>query len=666
MEVTINHQSEGSMPVQISIWDPLTSDSFSVYFLFPDTVYVGTRKSIDKWESIIEVGKYSINSTYRLSILFKPNSVITFTFSNSTWSNTIVIKNATILERPMVNLSIFASSKAGSIATLKNYRVIIPTQTYYNYFVGSLKDILYIIYACIAILAIFAFRSEFCLVFNKTRGLVKNIKYFIRTRKESYIFFAILLFSFLLQAFLSTVGSHPYDMFTQKIWAYIISYYGLGGLYPISLITPSGRASGKPSIVNSYYPYPPLLGYYYMFIGKIYSSFYPSFEFNTPYLSFLIKLPLIIITLFVGCLIFSFIKKKVGLKFALLLMLIFTVNPALILNTVVWGQNDIFLALFLICSLLTFKISVTASLFFLILSLLTKQTAIPPVVLMLILMIKKYGFKKILTSITFPLTCIFLLLFPYLYSGYSLLFIINVSIGDKVFNKIAREQALGIPEWQKVVSGGAYNIWPIMTFVFNHQLGWSRFTYPDFSSNQIFRTTYNKFGLYLTSFFFILILLLSLISSKTRNDNEEAKIAYMLYLIVFSSYLFLTRMHERYLFLTIPFLIIAFPWIKNKKIFIMLYGSLTLTFFLSIYAILSLTATWVPQFLPNFIPNANPFNSLAFLFTSNDFLISTLSIVNILIFTFSLCFAFLKILCMPIGYRIQLRLFWGKKCNRIN
>jgi Gpi18-like mannosyltransferase len=639
MTVTVNKQSEGSMPIQISIWDPISSDTLSIVFSYPNVVYCGTRKSIDTWETITEIGQYSVNSSCRVSILFIANTSITISFSNSTWSNVTAIKNGSILQRPVVNLSFFSTSTYNeSTSTIDNYRVIIPTQSYYSYFVGSLKAWIYLIYVGISVLIVFGFRTEFLSLLKKGVDLLKRFILFIVKSKDGHKLLIILLFLFFIQVFLSTLGSHPYDIYTQKVWTYSIHQYGLASLYPESLIVPSGSARFGLSLINSYFPYPPFQSYSYLLVGSVYSFFSPTFDFNSPYLSFLLKLPSIFVTLLVACLIYFFIKRKLNSKYAFLLTLVFASIPALFFDTAIWGQPDIMLALLIICAILTLEYSVSASLFFLIASLLSKQFAIFPVALIFLLILIKYPLKKTLRGLILAICCVFLLLVPFLFSGYSLFFITNVSIGDKVFN-IASAQPLGVPLWQQTVSGGAHNIWPILTLISNNQTGYSRFTFTDSAPNQIFGLPYVSFSVYLLFAFFVFILFLGLISIRRKEKNEAAKIAFISYLVIFSVYLLSTRMHERYLFMTIPFLILAFPWIKNRKIFAIICASLSATFFISIYSIFTLAAVWVPQALPNFLPSANPLNSIAYLFVTNDLAISALCIANVLIFAFSITFA---------------------------
>jgi hypothetical protein len=631
-------QSESSMPVQVALWDPITSDAFSIFFSYPNTVYCGTRKSSNNWETIIEMGKYSTNSSNVLSISFEANKRITFSFSNSTWSNETVINSGAILQRPMVNLSFFSSSSVNeSVSIFDNYSVVIPTQSYYSYFVGSLKGWLFLVYAGISGLIVFAFKAEFLTLFRKSRASLKRLKWFSIGSKDRNWLLAIIFVSIFVQMIFSTLGSNPYDIFTQKVWAYTTSRSGFEGLYPVSLLVPSGSARFGWSVVNSYFPYPPLQSYPYLLVGQIYSLFSPAFNFSSPFLSFLIKLPSFLVTALVSCLIFFFVKKQVNSKYAILLTFLFAIMPGLVFDTAIWGQPDVMLAFLMICSILTFEFSSPASLFFLVASLLTKQTAVFPAALLFLFILRKHGLRKTLYGSVFAVGCVFLLLLPFLYSGYSLSFIANVSVGDKVFN-IASAQPLGVPEWQKTVSGGAHNIWPIISHFSNNQIGWLRFTYTDSATNQILGIPYVSFGLFLLLLSFISVFVLGFISLRNKRQ-VTAKIAFFSYLSVFSLYLFSTRMHERYLFLTIPFLILSFPWFKNRKIFAALFASLSATFFISMYSNFVLASTWVPQSLPNFLPSSNPLNSVAFLFVSNDLGISALCIANILIFAFSMVFA---------------------------
>jgi hypothetical protein len=93
-------------------------------------------------------------------------------------------------------------------------------------------------------------------------------------------------------------------------------------------------------------------------------------------------------------------------------------------------------------------------------------------------------------------------------------------------------------------------------------------------------------------------------------------VVYALYITGFSSFLFMTRMHERYLEYTLPFLLLIS--IKDKR---MLYGFI----FLSLFSFLNLYHNW-------WAPRINP---LVNLLSSVDF-VNLLTIIAITFYAYSL------------------------------
>jgi len=646
VEATVIKQEGKAMPMQIDIWDARTSDAFSIWFVSPgNVIFCGARKSTDEWETIIEVGKYVENSSYSIRISFFTSSYIEFSVTNSTWSNSTRIENVTILKRPIVNLSFFATAfEAESISILRKYRIEIPSQSYYNYFTNLLDGNLNWAYAILFVLVFILWRRDFFEALNRIVGFARRIGY--RTRhsgKEKWLIVILFSSSIILQLSVSFIGSQPYDSFAQKAWAYISTQYGLEYLYPLSLIAPSGRSVGTLSIISLTYSYPPLLGYVYLMVGRLYASISPEFDFSTPLFGLLLKMPWIITTSILGLLIYFFTRKTFSAKVAFVLTSLYVFNPCVVFESAIWSQSDAILASFLILSVLALRSnSIRGMWFFVGLSLLSKQTAVVPAALISFFALRRFGLHKTIKSLAFPFVCIFFLVGPYLLLGYSPSFIFNVSLGQNVLNIII-ERPQRVAEWQIVASAGAHNVWPVLTALLDGQSGWSRFAYPDYISSQIMGTSYARFGSYLVLICFVLVFIQSLISEKSENQKESPAF-YLLYIAIFSLYMFFTRMSARYLYLAIPFLIMSFNWIRSKKVFALLFGTLTSTFFLSVYSYLTLTSVWQQSFLPNFHPNANLLNSVMVQFLTNDTYITVLCLANLSLFILSMLFSIFRIL----------------------
>ena len=647
--VTVERQSDKAMPVQIGIWDPRSLDTFSVWFSSPGNVInYGARKSEDVWEKIGELGRYRIGLPYSFRISFVRRSHFFLEVSNSSWSNSVKIEKVTILDDPMVDLSFFATDFVGtSVAIFEGYHVILPTQPYYNYLSGRLRSYFTPLYALLLFLIVLLWNDMF-------RKTLKNILSFVeKTIKDARqdvsnfsSLLSVILVAMTVQLLLTLTGSHPYDIFTMKVWAYLTNHYGLVSLYPGSVLVPSGQSVGGISTINSVFPYPPLPGYFSLLTGCIYGATTVNFNFNSYYLDFLIKVPLILTVNFTGVLIYIFIKRATSSnRKALILMSLYVFNPGVVLEAAVWGQFSSVLTLFLMLSVLSIESDLPdLSWVFMALCLLTKATSVFGVAFLSIVALKRFGFRKTVQGVSSAIILSFIIIAPYLFSGYSPQFLSNVTIGNNVFNVI-RERPEGILDWQTVVSSSAYNIWPLVTYFVNGQSRWGRFAYPDFLPDQAFGVSYVRLGTYLSIVSFILILFFFLLLESVRRAQtgyNDYKLFFLGYLAMFALYMFNTRMHERHLVYVFPLILMSYTWIKSDKVFAFVYGSLMFTFFLSMYATLALTALWLPSSLPAFRPNANPLNWIAIQFIANDSLLTFLSILNLGIFIFSLMFVFVR------------------------
>ena len=116
---------------------------------------------------------------------------------------------------------------------------------------------------------------------------------------------------------------HPTDINCFKGWADMLYHGGLSNFYTAK---------------DSFTDYPPgymyilwILGWLRSFFGVAYHSY--------DYL-FIIKMPAIIANLITGGFVYALARKKVHERFALILMLFYTLNPMVLFNASVWGQVD--------------------------------------------------------------------------------------------------------------------------------------------------------------------------------------------------------------------------------------------------------------------------------------------------------------------------------------
>lgn len=242
----------------------------------------------------------------------------------------------------------------------------------------------------------------------------------------------------------------------------------------------------------------------------------------------LVKLPFIIFDILIGWLIYS-IVKKIRPKSAIFATCLFLFNPIVFYNSAVWGQTDSlinFLSLFGLY--LTYQKNYFWGILIFSLSYIFKLSLIIYLPLFFLILITDiHNFKKILLSISFS---IFLIIAGgWFFSTYSnpISWLIHMYI-DLVLNRQG-----------SMLSGNAFNLWSVIK-------GFDFTIHEDIS---IFGVKAKLIG-QITTIALIFPIYLKLITHKINLKN----ILINCFLISFTTFLFLTNMHERYLYPLFPVL----------------------------------------------------------------------------------------------------------------
>ena len=113
-------------------------------------------------------------------------------------------------------------------------------------------------------------------------------------------------------------------------------------------------------------------------------------------------------------LIYFFVRKQSSFKFALIATTLYAFNPAVIFNAAVWGQYDAVYTFFLVLSLmLALKSKPELSAVTFAIGLLTKPQGIALLPLIVFLIYKKGGLKKLLISVAVFAATVFLVILPF-------------------------------------------------------------------------------------------------------------------------------------------------------------------------------------------------------------------------------------------------------------
>jgi len=283
----------------------------------------------------------------------------------------------------------------------------------------------------------------------------------------------------------------------------------------------------------------------------------------------LLKLPFVFSDLGIGILIYKVVKDLVKKNtLALLAACFFLFNPALIYNSIVWGQTDSLISFLSLLGLWLFwKDKLFFGVFFFILSLFFKLSLIILLPLLIFMIWQKRRIWLRLLLIFMANIAIFLLFaYPFVHHG-------------NVFTWLWYLYANRIlPRQGDMLSGNAFNLWTLFYGI-------------DFSLKENLMVlgmqakAWGRIIFSLISIIFTLALFLKKKSFDFRNYLQLG-IVYS-----FSAFLFLTNMHERYLYPSLVLLVFLIFLKKKYSRLMIIFIILSFVYLLNLYNL-----WWMPRF----------------------------------------------------------------------
>ncbi|MBI2011981.1 hypothetical protein HYS91_04390 [Candidatus Daviesbacteria bacterium] len=334
----------------------------------------------------------------------------------------------------------------------------------------------------------------------------------------------VFIVALIIRLTLATLPGMVIDMSAWFAWAVRLNEFGFSKFY-------------SDEVWTNYLP-----GYLYIlaFLGA-FKNFFSITDYNFYYL---LKMPAIIADLILAFLVFKLLGKK---KLALFAAIVVLFNPAFLFNSSIWGQIDSILTLFLFLSIYYLNSKrLTLSSIFIALAILIKPQAIALVPVYCFYLLKYPSLRHFLQLTLSSIAVIFFLSLPFFPS--------EPILGIwKLFFRMVEDY--------QFISLYAYNFWGMIGFWINDSTIWQGISYKHWG--------------YILLIFYWLIIFYSYFKRKF--------FFFSLSTLAFLSFFFLpTRVHERYLYPALIFLIIFAIQIKNKWL-ILLYFILSLIHFLNLY-----------------------------------------------------------------------------------
>ena len=258
--------------------------------------------------------------------------------------------------------------------------------------------------------------------------------------------------------------------------------------------------------------------------------------------SYIVKLAPTLFDIATSGVIYLFVRKQLSLKESLLTTALYAFNPAIIFNVAVWGQFDAIYTFFLVLSLmLALKRKPELSAVIFAIGLLTKPQGIALLPLIALVIYKKDGLKRLLTSVVAFTATVFIVILPFEWSN-------PVSFLSGIY--------FGAYGGYQYTSINAFNLW-----------GMFGLWIPD---GNLYIVGWALFGAFAAFTLYVL--------HKRFHVSGDMLAIFAAFLLFFAFFMLPTRIHERYLFPAISMLVLLLPFSKKIR---PLYLALTATLFVN-------------------------------------------------------------------------------------
>lgn len=349
--------------------------------------------------------------------------------------------------------------------------------------------------------------------------LLKYKKLKINPGDEAILILTVLCIGLLLRIFSATlIAGHPFDINTFKNWA-TAAANNLSHFY---------ANSGSSD-------YPPLYIYVLFLIGKI-----ASIPAMSPYFTLLLKLPSMMADIATSYLIYRLARKYLSLEISIMLTAFYTFNPAVLINSTIWGQVDSFFTFIVVASIFMLaenKIGLASALF--TAAVMMKPQGIIFLPVLFFELIRQKNLKGFLKAIACSLSTAVVIALPFSLNKGALWII-------RLFSSTVAEYPYA--------SVNAFNFFSLIGANYTKD------------ASTLLVLSYHSWGM-------IFIVMISAFAwfIYIKGNSRMFAFAAALLLIV-GVFTFSTRMHERYLFPAVALSILAFIYLRDKRLLLLSAG----------------------------------------------------------------------------------------------
>lgn len=334
---------------------------------------------------------------------------------------------------------------------------------------------------------------------------------------------------------------------------FALTYNGANGDIELYRAWAKGASNDFFNVYNNVatLDYPPGYLYISFVIGKFinYFSFIPIEGFFL----LLLKLPPIIADIITSIFIYKIARKYLSNEISIILMALYLFNPAILVNSSIWGQTDSILTLILVIAIHFITIDKIAfSSFFFAIMLITKPQGVIFLPILFMELIRRKSIKDVFISGSVGLFTVIILSLPFSFSQ-DLLWLPKLFLHD----------------------AGKYSYASLHAYNLHSLLGGDLKA----DTTKILFTNYKTIGL-------IFVPLVYLFCQFLYHKMKDIKMTYLINLILMLGIFILApRMHERYIYPVMALCLIAYIIIKDKRLLNLFYG-ISITAFINQFMVI--------------------------------------------------------------------------------
>lgn len=569
LDVALAENSNASEPFRIGVWSPWTGAGQFVLFgpapqreIVAETISDGSRGTTLVGGT---VGNRSVLGHYEVGMSYH----LVFNIDRSVGFSTIVSAPGAPVGKTELTpgqlddmfggtqFSLTASASPGvgsSHVILSNYTLTLPHQRVWASKIDDPRAATLLI--ALAIAGGIAIAGA---LFVKVR---RGVRLNARLPQVPPLIIAAVFLYLIGNALFFPLGSHPFDMGDEQMYAYVARMYGASQLYFLpNLVTLPNIWLGTP-FVELAFPYEPVTAYLSSGIGWLNSILAGggAFAVESVQLQYMIKSVNVLFGLGDAALIYL-VLRQIGTtqRWSLIPAGLFLFNPAVWFSMSIWGQTHVVSLFFVLAaSFLAEKRLVVLAWVALAAACLTRPQMLVFGLLLGIVFLRKFSWRENLRAVSWTVIATFLALAP-------LTLVTSPSLPiDIMLHNFNVQQAGGNNPILATVSQGAYSIWPLITYLTHGPSSLYRLFMPS-SETLAGSITYQRAGLVLTVAALLVIAgVLWLKSQATHGPG-----AYLPYVAlgIASFLMLLTGIVSTHFLLALPFLLLCSRWLDNVAYF---------------------------------------------------------------------------------------------------